>query len=56
MECVIKYMKDQHLFDRMLPLTLSGSVNQLWTVWYFLDNFQSPLLQGITRKTSLNQT
>jgi hypothetical protein len=36
--------KEFHLFDSPLPLTLAGSINQLWTVACFLINFQGPLI------------
>jgi len=43
-ERAIRRIKENHLFDSYLPLTLVGSINQLWTVACLLGNFRGPLL------------
>lgn len=42
-ERAIKRVREFHIFDSPLPLTLMGSVNQIWTVCCLLCNFQGPL-------------
>ena len=41
-ERVIRRIKD-HIFDSVTPMTLVGSINQLWAVCALLTHFQSPL-------------
>jgi hypothetical protein len=46
--------KEFHLFDSPIPLNLSGSVNQLWTVACLLTNFQGPLIVSAEFVDKLN--
>ena len=43
-ERAIRRIKEFHLFDTEIPLSLLGTVNQLWTVACLLVNFQEPLI------------
>ena len=42
-ERAIRRIKEYHFFDRVQPLILGGSVNQIWSVCCFLTNFKGPL-------------
>lgn len=42
-ERAIRRVKEFHFFDRIIPLTMAGSINQLWTVACLITNFQGPL-------------
>ena len=42
-ERAIRRIKEYHFFDRVPPLILGGSVNQIWSVCCFLTNFKGPL-------------
>ena len=44
-EHAIRRIKEFHIFDSPLPLSLVGSVNQLWTARCLLINFQAPLIR-----------
>ena len=44
-ERYIRRVKENHLFDCALPLTLAGSANQIWTVACILANFRGPLIK-----------
>ena len=43
-ERVICRVKGWHIFDQVIPLSMHGSINQLWTVCSLLVNFQNPVL------------
>ena len=42
-ECAIRRIKEYHTFDKVLPLSQSGSSTQLWPVCVLLTNFKGPL-------------
>ncbi|XP_063077454.1 uncharacterized protein LOC134467525 [Engraulis encrasicolus] len=42
-ERAIRRIKEFHIFDGVIPMTLVGSVNQMWAVSAMLTNFQGPL-------------
>ena len=42
-ERAIRRVKEFHILDSYVPLSLCSSVNQLWTVCCILTNFQGPL-------------
>ncbi|KAK0136696.1 THAP domain-containing protein 2 [Merluccius polli] len=42
-ERAIRRVKEYRIWEHTLPLTLSGTVNQLWTVCCVMTNFQGPL-------------
>nr|XP_058945630.1 uncharacterized protein LOC131773704 [Pocillopora verrucosa] len=43
-ERAIRRVKEFHYFDKVIPLTVAGSINQIWTVACLITNFQGPLL------------
>lgn len=51
-ERVNRRIKEYHLFDSPVPLSLVGSVNQLWSVACLLSNFKGPIVQAWTRNKS----
>ncbi|XDV26073.1 hypothetical protein PO909_029871 [Leuciscus waleckii] len=42
-ERAIRRVKEYHIWDTTVPLTLSGSVNQLWATCCLMSNYQGPL-------------
>lgn len=42
-ERAIRRVKEFHFFDKVIPLTMAGSINQIWTVACLITNFQGPL-------------
>ena len=43
-ERAINKVKNFHIFDQVIPLSLSGSINQIWTVCGLLTLFQNPII------------
>jgi len=43
-ERCIRRVKGWHIFDQVLPLSMNGVVNQIWTVCCLLVNWQKPAL------------
>ena len=46
-------IKEYHLFDTPIQLSLAGSVNQLWTVACLFALFKGPLVQAWSIQTTL---
>ena len=42
-ERAIHRVKENHLFDAVIPLSLASSINQIWSVCCMLSNFKGPL-------------
>lgn len=49
-------IKENHLFDVPLPMTLVGSANQLWTDACLLPLFRGPLVQAWYNETNISPT
>lgn len=43
-ERAIKRVREDHFWDKPVPLSLMGTINQIWTVSCILSNFRGPLL------------
>ncbi|RXN07815.1 zinc finger protein 502-like isoform X2 [Labeo rohita] len=42
-ERAIRRVKEYHIWDGLVPLSMAGSVNQLWAICCLLSNYQGPL-------------
>uniref|UniRef100_A0A146MVL5 THAP domain-containing protein n=1 Tax=Fundulus heteroclitus TaxID=8078 RepID=A0A146MVL5_FUNHE len=42
-ERAIRRVKEYHIWDGIVPLSMVGSVNQLWVICCLMSNFQGPL-------------
>ena len=40
----INKIKNFHRFDQIIPISPSGSINQIWTVCGLLTMFQNPII------------
>ena len=43
-ERAINKVKNFHIFDQVIPMSLAGSINQIWTVCALLTLFQNPII------------
>ncbi|XP_070560297.1 uncharacterized protein [Ptychodera flava] len=43
-ERAINKVKNFHIFDSVIPMSLTGSINQIWTVCAILTLFQNPII------------
>ena len=43
-ERVIRRVKENHFFDAVVPMNMTGSLNQLWTIACILANFRGPMI------------
>ena len=43
-ERAINKIKNFHIFDQVIPLSLAGSINQIWTVCGLLTLFHNPII------------
>ena len=46
-ERAIRRFREFHIFDSIIPLTMAGSINQIWSVCCLLTNFQGPLIRAL---------
>lgn len=42
-ERAIRRVKEYHIWDGLVPLSMVGSVNQLWAIYCLMSNYQGPL-------------
>ena len=45
-ERAINKVKNFHIFDRRIPISMWGSVNQIWTICALLTQFQNPIISA----------
>jgi len=45
-ERAINKIKNFHIWERIIPINLFGTVNQMWTVCAFLCNLQNPIISA----------
>ena len=45
-ERAINKVKNFHIFDKPIPLSIMGTVNQMWTVCALLTLFQNPIISA----------
>ena len=43
-ERAINKIKSFHIFDQVIPVSLFGTINQIWTVCWLLTLFQDPII------------
>lgn len=48
-ERAIRRIKEYHIFDSDMPLSMLGSINQIYTVVCLLTNFQGPLILNVDK-------
>ena len=49
----IRRIKEYHIFDSPVPLSMVGTVNQIYTVVCLLTNFQGPLILKTVLQTMI---
>lgn len=50
-----KRIKENHLFDSAIPMSLAGSINQLWTVVCLLANCKGPVMVKTTESRYVDE-
>ena len=50
-ERAINQVKNFHIFNQVIPLSLAGSLNQMWTVCAILTNIQNPIISQVIVKS-----
>ena len=51
-ERMIQRLKTYHIFDRVIPLNMLGSLNQMITICALLSNFQDPIIAPVQPSTT----
>ena len=52
-ERAIRRVKEFHFFDAYVPLSLAGSINQIYTVACLLTNFKGPLIANTAKNDEI---